>query len=254
MILATNFPNFKNKHRYISHFSAMRFEELNDMPKNVILSYSSKLSEYIRRNIEMKRKRSGIDYVGAIVLKSYVSTDNKLMLISMPPGSPLTSTTADLLIANGAKRIIIMGCAGAINSELTFGDIVICNKAVRDEGASHHYVKSQMYVSSSNTLTNLLCGISKDLNIKFFVGPTWTTDAMFRETKREISHYSKLHIFTVEMEAAALFAVAKKRKINASAVFSISDVLYEKKWSDFHDDMHKGYRKLARIALGFKDL
>ena len=252
--MATNFPNFKDKHKYIPHFSAMRFEELNDMPKNVILSYSNTLSNYIRRNIEMKRKKSGIDYAGAITLKSYVSTDNKLMLVSMPPGSPITATTSDLLIANGAKNIIIMGCAGAINSKLSFGDIVICNKAVRDEGASHHYVKSQMYALSSKTLTNLLCKISKGLDIKFFIGPTWTTDAMFRETKREISYYSKLHIFTVEMEAAALFAVAKKRKINASAVFSISDLLYEKKWSDFHDDRHKGYKELARIAMKFKDL
>ena len=232
----------------------MRYEELTNMPQNVVLSYSSTLSEYIRRNVRMARKKSEIDYAGAIVLKSYVSMDNKLMLVSMPPGSPLTATTSDLLIANGAKRIIIMGCAGAINYKLTFGDIVICNKAVRDEGVSHHYAASQMYAMPSKTLTNSLCKISEDLDIKFFVGPTWTTDAMFRETKREISYYSKLHIFTVEMEAAALFTVARKRGVSASAAFSISDILYKEEWSKFHEDRHKGYKKLARIAANFKDL
>ena len=232
----------------------MMFKDLESMPKNVILSYSRRLSNYIRRDLRMSRIRSRVDYSGALCLKRYVNPDNKLMMVAMPAGAPQLATTSDVLIANGAKHIIIMGSAGAISKRLTFGDIVICNRALRDEGTSHHYIKSSSYIQSSKGLTEKLCKISNRLDIPFLVGPTWTTDAMFRETREEIAHYSKRHILTVEMEAAALFAIAKRRGIDASAIFSVSDVLYEKEWSDFHDNVDIGYRKLARIAAKFRNI
>jgi uridine phosphorylase len=50
-------------------------------------------------------------------------------------------------------------------------------------------------------------------------GWTWTTDAPYRETAEEIEEYRRRGVLTVEMEAAALFAVACARNVRlASAV------------------------------------
>jgi purine-nucleoside phosphorylase len=76
-------------------------------------------------------------------------------------------------------------------------------------------------------------------NINFSEGTTWTIDAPYRETTKEINKYKKEGIATVEMEAAALFAVTRYRKLKSAAIFSISDVLGEKWEPKFNTKEHK---------------
>ena len=87
-------------------------------------------------------------------------------------------------------------------------------------------------------------------NLEFFTASTWTIDAPYRETKKEVVHYKKLGIATVEMEASALFAVASVRKVKVAAAFVVSDILGEKWDPQFHKlDVKKALNKLADISL-----
>jgi uridine phosphorylase len=61
-------------------------------------------------------------------------------------------------------------------------------------------------------------------------GATWTIDAPFRETTEELRHYREDGVLTVEMEAAALFAVAQHRRFDAAAAFVLSDTLSDAEW------------------------
>lgn len=110
------------------------------------------------------------------------------------------------------------------------GDIVVCNKAIRDEGISHHYLKPAKYVSADKTLVKELLTYAEKSKIPVKVGTTWTTDAPFRETAEEVKAYSRQGILTVEMEAATVFSLAKYYGVRAAAVFVISDSLAGLKW------------------------
>lgn len=61
-------------------------------------------------------------------------------------------------------------------------------------------------------------------------GATWTIDAPFRETTEELRHYRDDGVLTVEMEAAALFAVAQHRQFDSATAFMPSDTLSEAEW------------------------
>jgi purine-nucleoside phosphorylase len=77
------------------------------------------------------------------------------------------------------------------------------------------------------------------------------------ESVEEIVRYSKYGIFTVEMEAAALFAVAKRRGLRAAAVFSVSDTLTNEAWSGFSNGYNKkknAYVNLAHVGKLFSEL
>ncbi|GAH41487.1 unnamed protein product, partial [marine sediment metagenome] len=51
----------------------------------------------------------------------------------------------------------------------------------------------------------------------------------------EIKKYQEEGVLTVEMEAAAIFAVAKYLNVEAGAIFTISDYLTEDNWElHFH--------------------
>jgi len=66
---------------------------------------------------------------------------------------------------------------------------------------------------------------------RFRTGASWTIDTPYRETIDEVRHYQAEGVLCVEMEAAALFAVAEIRGLQLASAFVISDSLAELTWS-----------------------
>lgn len=62
------------------------------------------------------------------------------------------------------------------------------------------------------------------------IGPSWTTDAPYRETAEEISAYRAEGILTVDMEASAIFTVGALLGVQTASIFCISDVLHGEEW------------------------
>ncbi len=150
-------------------------------------------------------------------------------------GAPVVVTFLEELIAFGVRRFVSVGTAGTLRKDLGIGDIVICDRAIRDEGTSFHYLKPSKYAYASKPMIE---SIKKSLEVhrkKYVVGTSWTIDAPYRETVAEARKYQKEGVATVEMEASALFAVAKYRNVEMVALFAISDSLAELEWDPkFH--------------------
>ena len=66
--------------------------------------------------------------------------------------------------------------------------------------------------------------------LTFRTGISWTIDAPYRETVAEARHYQAEGVLCVEMEAAALFAVAQVRGLALASAFVISDSPAEEVW------------------------
>jgi uridine phosphorylase len=140
-------------------------------------------------------------------------------------GAPVAAMVLEELVELGATRFVSLGFAGALSTELDFDDVVVCSKALRDEGVSHHYLAPARYSFPSETLSAQLLRALADDGEAVSVGPSWTIDAIFRETIAEATAYRDEGILTVEMEAAALFAVAEVLGVDVAAIFTISDHL-----------------------------
>ena len=166
-------------------------------------------------------------------------------------GAPAATVVLENLVALGIKQFISIGIAGSISNLLEVGDLVVCSKALRDEGTSHHYMPATVYTTPSETLTKKLRSSLEVSGYAHTVGSSWTTDAPYRETKTEIDHYRQKGIHTVEMEAAALFAVGQFRQVEVAAAFAISDVADESGWRfDFEARAHqKGLLQLFEAAV-----
>ena len=82
------------------------------------------------------------------------------------------------------------------------------------------------------------------------VGASWTTDAPYRETRREVATYRDEGVKTVEMEAAALFAVAHCCHVQATAVFVVGDRLADLVWQPADDRrVRRGLQVLADAVV-----
>jgi uridine phosphorylase len=140
-------------------------------------------------------------------------------------GAPAAAMVLEELVELGARRFVSLGFAGALSNDLDFEDVVVCSKALRDEGVSHHYLAPARFSFPSPALSEQLLDALGDDGEPVSEGPSWTIDAIFRETIAEATAYRDEGILTVEMEAAALFAVGEVLGVDVAAIFTISDHL-----------------------------
>ena len=154
-------------------------------------------------------------------------------------GSPTAVMTLEELIASGVTRLVSLGAAGGLQPDLSVGDVVVCERAIRDEGTSLHYLPPAKYAEPDHALTDRLCAAIGAQDIAFTRGTSWTTDAPYRETLEDLLRYRAEGVATVEMEASALFSVGAYRKVQVCSLFSISDKLDEQGW-------HQGYLSEAK--------
>lgn len=248
-----SFPNVKNKHLANPLFSPSDFIKymvdnnlLPDfkIPRGILLIYSRKLVAKIIEN----RK---VDKIDLFMGDFYVLQDEDVGIFQGGIGAPGISTVMEEAIALGAKKFVSIGTAGGLQKSLKLGDVVLCTKAIRDEGVSHHYLLPAKYVEVSSQLLNSLRKSLANGGLNFVEGPTWTIDAPYRETIDELKAYQEEGVMTVEMEASALAAVAQFRKVEFATAFVISDLLGELVWSPQFQtpEVLGNLTKIANLAI-----
>jgi uridine phosphorylase len=145
-------------------------------------------------------------------------------------GAPAAAFTLEEAIACGVRTVFEVGVAGGIQPYLQPSDIVVVTGAIRDEGTSHHYFPPNVEVESDTLLRDKLIEHLKGKGIRHFVGPVWSTDGAYRETKGKLRKFRDSGVMAVDMETSAVFAIAKYRKVRAASAQVISDVLTENGW------------------------
>ena len=176
----------------------------------------------------------------------------QILVLKVPGfGAPTAVMTLEELAALGIRTFVNLGTAGGLQAELSVGDLVICDRAIRDEGTSHHYVPFEKYAYSCPGLTENLCTAAERQSTQFLRGTSWTTDAPYRETTGELRQYRSEGAVTVEMEVSALFAVGAFRGVSVSSVFVISDLLSEEDWNQGYHSTEKleGLKMAFGIAV-----
>jgi uridine phosphorylase len=224
------FPKLKNKHLAEALFSPEDFIsykkwDKDKFPSKIIITYQKRPLAYFKR--KFKGKYTTMKLIG--MHKLLIMGDIGFIKMS-GIGAPHAVTAFEEIICMGGKEFINMGSAGGLADK----GIFLCSKSVRDEGTSHHYIRDGIYSYPDKELTERLRRSLEKKGFTFKIGPSWTIDAPYRETKKEIAHYKKIGICTVEMESSALFAVAKTRDVKIASVFVVSDVLGEKWDPQFH--------------------
>ena len=145
-------------------------------------------------------------------------------------GAPVVGVLVEMFAIWGVSRFVWLGIAGGLQPELQTGDLVLAETAVRDEGTSHHYLPSEPTVAASTPLTESVAQAISQAKLPYQKGAAWTTDAPYRETDAAVAHYQQRGVQTVEMEVAALFAVARYCQREAAALLAVSDSLAGGSW------------------------
>ncbi|HLZ27373.1 MAG TPA: purine phosphorylase [Chloroflexota bacterium] len=252
------FPIYAGKHtqqstplvtpeRFAEHLRERGLLEGYVAPEGIVLLYAR---AFARALLEREPHRSAGPYPGQLHLLDRF--DGRVGVMAFYGiGAPAAAAVVDLLASLGTRRFLNLGAAGGLQPGARVGELVVCTNAVRDEGVSHHYLPPARYASPSPRLTNALMRRLTAAECSFRVGSTWTIDAPFRETVEELRHYRDEGVLTVEMEAAAVFAVAERRGFEAAAAFVLSDMLSDADWTpDFGSpEIQRGLTVLVDAAI-----
>lgn len=126
-------------------------------------------------------------------------------------GSPIAAGLLEEAIAFGCRKFIACGGCGVLEKEISVGHIIVVSGAVRDEGVSYHYLPPEREVIANANAVQALVNTMSSRGLPYRVGKTWTTDAPYRETPIRIAKRRAEGCLSVEMESAALIAVAQFR-------------------------------------------
>ena len=195
-----------------------------------------------------------IDYLHSEVLDIPIyeyTTPAERICITMPfSGAPGAAATIEELHAMGCSKFLICGAAGSIAPGSKVGEIIVPTSAVRDEGTSYHYLEPSREVECPSAATAFVTSGLERLGLPYKTGKTWTTDAMYRETPEMIALRRQEGCITVEMEAAAFFAVAQYHDLSLAQLLYAGDDVSGETWDSRNWNSQKSVRSnLLSIAV-----
>ena len=228
-----SFPNYSDKYKSESLLKAEDIVayrgRLGRMPKfkkldGALFCLERGLPRRMRWRIPVKR----IGTMNADV--DEVKRNGVVVLTNFGGGSPIVAELAEELSVMGARRMILMTWGGILQPDIKAGDIVICNRAIRDDGTSHHYLPPEKHIQAEPQLSERLVQAIRARGAFCSTGTTWTTDAPYRETLDEVKRYQSEGVKMVEMESAGLFTIGRVRGVQTASVVIGMDSLAAYRW------------------------
>lgn len=158
--------------------------------------------------------------------------DQALLILHPGVGAPLAAGFLEEIIALGVRKVMVCGGCGVLTPEIAAGQVVVITSAVRDEGTSYHYLPPSREVSADPRAVAALVGVLEAHGVPYRLGKTWTTDAIYRETSGRRARRVAEGCQVVEMEAAALLAVARFRGISLGQAVYGGDLVIPEGWDE----------------------
>jgi AMP nucleosidase len=182
-------------------------------------------------------------------------------IINFSIGSPNAAVIIELLAAVQPKAVLFLGMCGGLHRSLKVGDFILPTAAIRNEGASRHFMPNEVPALPTFKIQKFVSQIMVEKDLDYRTGVIHTCDYRFWEFDE---HFKKRltvqRCLGIEMECATLFIGGFASKVPIGALLLVSDVPLRKngiktgksaksvfmKYTDLHLDI--GMRAMSEIA------
>jgi uridine phosphorylase len=156
-----------------------------------------------------------------------------LTICSTGVGSPSAAVAIEELARVGVETFVRVGTTGALQSGIDIGDMVVATGAAKNEGTTKRYEDVEFpAVPDYETLSTLVEAAEAHESAgngggDVHVGPIATDDAFYAETEEYVEAWEAAGLLAVEMEAAAIFSLARRKGLGAGAICTVDGNLVE---------------------------
>jgi uridine phosphorylase len=163
-------------------------------------------------------------------------------------GCPSTAIAVEELARVGVTSFIRVGSSAALQPGIEPGDLIVSEGAFRNDGTTDMYVPKGYPAVPDVELTLALeraahvhgpkhgLGVHAGINV--------SDDAFYAESQAWTEQMSKIGLLNVEMEASALYVVARQRGLRAGMICAVSSNLVAGT-SVYDEEAHR------RLAVGW---
>lgn len=172
-----------------------------------------------------------------------------LAICSTGIGSPSAAIAVEELAAVGVATLVRVGTCGALQSGIEIGDMIVATAAAKDEGTTSRYENPTVPAVASHEIVSSLATAADARDEPIHIGPIATDDAFYAETDEYVNAWESAGLLAVEMEAAAIFSLARRKGLRAGALCTVDGNLVEGTQKGTTDDAElpkKAHDNVAR--------
>ena len=155
----------------------------------------------------------------------FESAGRSVGIVGCAVGAPFAVLIAEQMFASGCRLLVSITSAGELAALGPRPYFVLIERALRDEGTSYHYAEPSEFSAGDSDLIGRVQDAISDAGPAVFKGETWTTDAPFRETGYMLERGRELGLAAVEMESAALYALAQARGFSIVCIAHVTNIM-----------------------------
>jgi uridine phosphorylase len=142
-------------------------------------------------------------------------------------GCPSATIAVEELSRVGVETFVRVGTTGALQEGIEIGDMVVATGAAKDEGTTKRYENVENPAVPSYDALTALVDAAEERGEDVHVGPIATDDAFYAETDEYVEDWEAAGLLAVEMEAAAIFTLARRKGLSAGAICTVDGNLVE---------------------------
>jgi uridine phosphorylase len=170
-------------------------------------------------------------------------------------GCPSTAIAVEELARVGVTSFIRVGSSGGLQSGILPGDLLVSEGSFRNDGTTDAYLPKGFPAVPDLALTAALARhaerIATAAGTRSYTGISVSDDAFYAETPEWIGQLNRMGILNVEMEASAMYVVARLRGLRAGMVCACSSNLVD--GSSLYDEknaaLKDGWMRSIEAAL-----
>ncbi|SDX76795.1 nucleoside phosphorylase [Halopenitus persicus] len=174
-----------------------------------------------------------------------------LTICSTGIGGPSAAIALEELANVGVETVLRCGTCGALQSDIEIGDMVVANGAAKEEGTSKRY-ESAVYPAVPNyEVLSALVDAAEANDEDVHVGPIVSDDAFYNESEDYVVDWEAANLLAIEMEAATLFALARRKGLRAGAICTVDGNLVAgtQKGADSDDELPEKAKNNVERAI-----
>ena len=144
-----------------------------------------------------------------------------LTICSTGIGCPSAAIAIEELHAVGVETVIRCGTTGALQADIEIGDMVVATAAAKEEGTTKRYESAVYPAAPDYEVLRGLIDAADANNETVHVGPIVSDDAFYAESDDYVADWEAAGLLAIEMEAAAVFTLARRKGMRAGAICTV---------------------------------
>jgi purine-nucleoside phosphorylase len=134
--------------------------------------------------------------------------------------------THELYAEFGVQRIVRVGTCGGLHADMALGDLVLATAASTDSAMNRLRFKGwDLNVAADQAMLRAVADQAAADGISVRTGEVFSTDCFYHPDEDFIARTTAMGVLALDMETAALYALARQHGRRALTILSVSDVI-----------------------------